>query len=187
MASFNQDEVIDKQRHLINNVNLSTGAKPTWATEATSQFALQGAIKVERLDKKEQKIGSSILMGLDKRSMVTTAKAATTDEKALYNIKYQKHQKDLRCTNFNLGTDKQNNASEASATFQNPGPEVYAAAMKRATKDVQKTNYKIGTDKHDWITCASHFKPVALSKEARQAAIESKKMSTSVSWNKHQL
>ena len=118
--------------------------------------------------------------------MVSTAKAVTTDGKALYDIRYQKHQKDLNHTNFNLGNYKQAYDSEASATYQNHGSTVYAAAMEKTLKDVQKTNYQMGTDKHDWTT-SSHVKAVALSKDARQAAIESKKMFTSVSWNNHHL
>jgi len=180
MTSFYEDpEVIDTQRHLINSIKLEHGEKTAWSTEARTQFARQDTILVERLDKKEQN-ASSILMGLDKRNMVSTTKAATADEKALYNVKYQKHKKEFRGTNFTLGTDKQRNVSEAGGKFQNHGSKVYAAAMEKTTKDVQKTNYKMGTDKHDWKTTA-HFEPVALTKEARQAAIESKKMSQSTS------
>ena len=173
-------EVIDKQRHLINNVKLGHGEKSTWSTEARAQFAREDTILVERLDKKERKSGSNILMGLDKRTMVSTTKAATTDEKALYDVKYEKHQKDLRRTNFSLGTDKQSYASEASATFQNRGAAFYAAAMEKTTKDVQKTNYKMGTDTRDWKT-TSHVERPVVSKEARQAAVDMKKISESVS------
>ena len=117
---------------------------------------------------------------------VSSTHAATTDEKArlekaLYDVKYQKHQgANLRRTNFSLGTDTQSYASEAGATFQHHGATVYATAMQKSTKDVQKTNYQMGTDKHDWKT-TSHVEGGAVSKEARQAAIESKKMSQSVS------
>ena len=69
------------------------------------------------------------------RKIVSSSRAVTVDEKALYGVKYQKHGgAELRNTNFTLGTQKQNYASEAGATFQNHGVTVYAAAKGGANK-----------------------------------------------------
>ena len=145
-------------RHLINNISLDEGERSKWSSETNNRFPRHSApsYKVVREDKKSTQNASHLVMGLDKRNMVPSSVAATTDEKALYNIMYKTHKgPDLRRTNFSLGTDKPYYNSEAVNTFQHHGAEVYAAAKDKATKDVQKTNFKVGTDKVEWKTTAA--------------------------------
>lgn len=144
-------------RHLINNISLDEGDRSKWSSETNNRFPRHAAssYKVEREDKKSTQNGSHLVMGLDKRTMVPTSVAATTDEKALYDIMYKKHKgADLRRTNFSLGTDKPNYNSVAVNTFQRYGAKIYLAAQDKKTQDAQKTSFKMGSDKCEWKTTA---------------------------------
>lgn len=157
-ACSHAHHVSNKGRHLVNNISLDEGAKGKWASETDAQFPRHSTstYKVVREDKKGTQNASNLVMGLDKRTMVPSSKAATTDEKALYDIMYKKHKgADLRRTNFSLGTDGPNYNSEAVNTFKHHGAKTYAAAKDKTIQDAQKTSFSVGFDKSDWVTTSA--------------------------------
>ena len=116
--------------------NISLG-KSDGAFETTAQRSF-ASLTADQVNNAQVSVASAtqirteIATRKQKVAMVSSSHAATSDVNALYNVKYQKHGgADLRHTNFSLGKEKQNFASEAGATFQKHGATVYTAPVQK--------------------------------------------------------
>ena len=136
MAAYKVGQVLKADGKDLRKSNISLG-KSDGAFQTTAQRSFT-SLTADEVKNAQVNVASATKMrteldtGKQKVAMVSSSHAAASDVKALYDVKFKKHEgANMRRTNFSLGTEQQKFASEAGATFQEPGSAVYTAPVKK--------------------------------------------------------
>ena len=166
IAAYTGGQVTIADGKDLRKSNISLG-KSDGAFETTAQRSFK-SLTADEVKNAQVNVASATKMRTEinthKVDMVSSSHAAASDVQALYDVKFKKHEgANMRRTNFSLGTEQQKFASEAGATFQEPGSAVYTAPVKKQKVSWDTTSNMMFCYSMPWVFLRMHVNGFGIS------------------------